>query len=200
MKGWYVIIGIYITLCGCCMCHKSSESVFSTSPIGEMQGKINLTDSTLASMSTENLILSLLDGNKHVDNNNRIVDKLVEKGDEAVPILMEVIKDKRFYGRGYAGWGLAEVLSKTGIKNDDALRTLVVALGDDYPYLRMLAASGLNLLKDKRTVKALIYNFDPLIYNFTNTLKEITGKTFYNKLSAVKWWEEHKGECPEQIE
>ena len=79
-----------------------------------------------------------------------------------------------------------------GSPDDDGLAAVVRCLEDEDPYVRALSASGLGVLQDKRTVQALVKNFDPQIANMRDTLIILTGESWKTREEWMAWWESHK--------
>jgi HEAT repeat protein len=95
----------------------------------------NLTDSGQMESTVRNLVAALT--GKDGLARKRARDELVEIGRPAVPYLLEALKDKRTYVR----WEAAKALSELG--DPRAAEGLVVALSDNDPGIRWMAAEGL---------------------------------------------------------
>lgn len=148
--------------------------------------------------STETLVRRLRDGNDHTEKNNRIVDRLVGRGDTSIPHLIKAIRDAKFEGRGYAAWGLSECLKAAKDEGGLGITALLQCLKDSDVFVRVLASSGLRVLQDRRTLHELIRNFDPKDHT-GDALRAITGESFDSKEDWRTWWQKNKSDYPKQI-
>jgi hypothetical protein len=154
----------------------------------------------LDKMKTTDLIHLLIDSPIDVTNDNIIVHKLVDRGKKVIPELIKVTNIKTFKGRGYSAWALAFVIRVNGdVKGDQGTIQLCKLLKDRNRYVKMLSASGLNGINDKRTIYPLIKNYKSSIGNFKITLKTLTDKWFKSKREAKKWWKKNKDKYPAQF-
>ncbi len=89
------------------------------------------------------LAQQLRDGNRHVSNNNVLVEKLVKTGAPALHALLKVLNDENYLGRGYATYALGKVMGATKSHPLAAKMALVRGLQHKSDYVRGLSSSGL---------------------------------------------------------
>ena len=98
------------------------------------------------------LVARLVDGNRHVPANNRLVARLEELGDESMKPLLAAVRDPIFRGRGYAAYALGRVMKNADCKTEEGVDLLNATIREclkKSPYVVGLAVSGLKLVGEK---------------------------------------------------
>jgi len=95
----------------------------------------------------ERLVRCLRDGNAHVAENNRIVERLVALGSKSIGPALRAHSDPGFRGRGFALWAAATVARSTGRKSKEVLSAVSSASAMRDPFIRAIAASCRRILE-----------------------------------------------------
>ena len=110
---------------------------------GDWGGPARADEESRLSSDPAVLAARLRDGNSHVAENNKIVDRLVALGAPAIPALVSALNEPSFLGRGYAGWTLGRVMAATDESPLEARVALVRNIQSTNDYVSKLALSGM---------------------------------------------------------